>query len=232
MQHMWSTVIRHRLMFLVGVLVTAGVLAVLAVLAESRAVSGAWAVVLATFTLALCVANLVALGARRPAAFLLGDGTFTAPPNVSAVLSAGMFTGFAVSAAGHVADEAHRGYGSDPILIAPAALLLLLLPLQWYIALGRFGLVMRPDGLFDRHPFGSIFVPWEAGPAAQPNSLSVKLRLARPDLVVRRGFRPGTYIATGADPRFTAWVINLYAARPDYRPDIGTQDGLRRLNQR
>jgi hypothetical protein len=231
MQRMWSKVIRHRLLFLVGVLVTAIVLAVL-LQAEIRVVSAACAVLLGIFTLGLCVAGLVALSAGRPAAFLMSDGTFTTPPNVNTVLSAGMCTGLAVSFAGHVADEAHRGYGPDPIQIAPLALMLPLLPVLWYGAIGRFGLVLRPDGVLDRQPLGSIFVPWEAGPAARAGSLVVKLRLARPDLVVRRGFRPGTNITTGADPRFTAWAINLYAARPDYRPDIGTQDGLHRLNPR
>jgi hypothetical protein len=59
-----------------------------------------------------------------------------------------------------------------------------------------------------------------------------KLRLTRPDMVVRRGLRPGTSVATGADPGFTAWAINLYAARPDYRPMIGTHDGLRIFGDR
>jgi hypothetical protein len=109
---------------------------------------------------------------------------------------------------------------------------LLLLPLVWYRVLGPFGPVLRPDGLLDRQPSGSVFVPWEAGPAAVPTTTGVKLRLTRPELVRRRGFRPGSTIRTGADRGFTAWAINLYATRPEYRRTIGTEEGLRLLEPR
>jgi hypothetical protein len=69
-------------------------------------------------------------------------------------------------------------------------------------------------------------VPWEGGPAAESTIGGVKLRFARPELVERRGFRPGRSIGTGADRGFTAWAINLYATRPDLRPAIGTDEGL------
>jgi hypothetical protein len=103
---------------------------------------------------------------------------------------------------------------------------LLVLPLQWYGVLGPFGVFLRPDGLLDRQPLGTIFVPWQAGVSAKPTSYGVKLTFARADLVVRRGFRPGTAVRTGADRGFTAWAINLYALRPDLRPTIGTDEGL------
>jgi hypothetical protein len=125
------------------------------------------------------------------------------------------------------------GYSEIPVVStvgrAVLVLLLLLFPLQWYTVLGPFGMVLRPDGVLDRQPRGSIFVPREAGAAAEPTRNGVKLSFARPDLVVRRGFRPGTTIRTGADPGFTAWAINLYAARPDFRTTIGTDEGLLRL---
>ena len=75
-------------------------------------------------------------------------------------------------------------------------------------------------------------MPWEAGLTAEPTTRGVKLRFTRPDLVERRGFRPGESIRTGADRGFTAWAINLYAMRPDLRPAIGTHEGLRQLNPR
>jgi hypothetical protein len=216
------------MVFLVGVLVTATVLAVL-MQVGNRLVSGAGAVLLGILVLCLCIASLFGLNARRPAAFLIGDGAFTMPPNINTIMSAATCTGLTLSAAGHAADQARRG--PDPFQTAVAVLLVILLPVLWYAALGRFGTVLRPDGVLHRQPLGSIFVPWEAGPEARPTSVGVKLRLARPDLAVRRGFRAGTSIATGADPGFTAWAINLYAARPADRPAIGTQEGLHRLDE-
>jgi hypothetical protein len=110
--------------------------------------------------------------------------------------------------------------------------MLLLLPLQWYSVLGPFGVSVRPDGVHDRNPFGSVFVPWAAAPTAEATSYGIKLRVGYPELVRRRGFRPGTTIRTGADRGFTAWAINRYAARPDDRPAIGTEDGLLSLQSR
>jgi hypothetical protein len=67
---------------------------------------------------------------------------------------------------------------------------------------------------------------------AEPTTQGVKLRIGRPDLLQRRGFRPGTSIRTGADRGFTALAINLDAARPEYRPAIGTNEGLILLQPR
>jgi hypothetical protein len=231
MRRMGAKIIRHRLGFLVGVLVTAIVLAVL-LQADIPVVSVVCAALLALLTVGFAVSSIVAYTARRPTAFLIHEGTFAAPPIVGAVLSSGMFTGLAVQSWTWVADHAHQDLGYNAPQVAAAVFISLLLPVQWYSTLGRFGLVLRPDGLLDRQPLGSIFVPWEAGPAAHPTRLGVKLRLTRPDLVVRSGLRPGTSIATGTDPGCTAWAINLYTARPDYRPTIGTHGGLRIFGDR
>jgi hypothetical protein len=101
---------------------------------------------------------------------------------------------------------AHLGFGIrlGPLEIVVLALLFMLLPLTWYRALGPLGPALRPDGLLDRQPFGSIFVPWAAGPTAEPTTTGTKLRIAHPELIQRRGFRPGTSIRTGADRGFTA----------------------------
>lgn len=231
MQRMRGKIIRHRLRFLVGVLVTAIVLAVL-LQAEIPVVSVICAALLGLLTVGFAVSSLVAYTACRPAVFLIREGTFETPPTVATVLSSSMFTVLAVQPWAWAADNAHRGFGYDQPQIAVAVFMSFLLPVQWYSALGRFGLVLRPDGILDRQPLGSIFVPWEAGPAAHPTRLGIKLRLTRPDMLVRRGLRPGTNIATGADPDFTTWAINLYAARPDHRPTIGTHDGLRIFGDR
>ena len=231
MLRMWTKIISHRLVFLAGVLVTAVVLAVLQQ-AQIMVVSAVCAALLGILWLGLPVAGLIALNARHPETFLVRDGAFTTPPNANAVLSAGMGTVMPVVLAALAVNEAHLSNGVDRIQIAVVVLLLLLLPLQWYSVLGPFGVFLGPDGVLDRQPFGSIFVPWEAVPAAKPTSSGIKLRVVHPELVVRRGFRPGTTIRTGADRGFTAWAINLYAARPDYRQAIGTNDGLLRLKSR
>jgi hypothetical protein len=231
MRRMGDKIIRHRLGFLVGVLVTAIVLAV-PLQADIPVVSVVCGALLVLLTGGFVVSGIVAYTARRPAVFLIHDGTFAAPPILGAVLSSGWFTAIAVQSWAWVAHQAHQGLGYHGPQVAVAVLITLLLPVQWYSTLGRFGLVLRPDGLLDRQPLGSIFVPWEAGPAADPARLGVKLRFTRPDLVVRSGFRPGTSIAAGTDPGCTAWAINLYAARPDYRPTIGTPGGLRIFGDR
>jgi hypothetical protein len=222
---MWTKIISHRLVFLVGVLVTSVVLAVLQH-AHIMIVSAVCAALFGILWLGLLLGGLIALNAAHPATFLVRDGAFTTPPSANAVLSAGVGTVIPVGLAALAVSGAHRSEGIDRFQIAVVVLLFLLLPVQWYSVLGPFGVFLRPDGVLDRQLLGSIFVPWEAVPAAQPTSTGVKLRVEHPELVVRRGLRPGATIRTGADRGFTAWAINLYAARPDYRPAIGTNDGL------
>lgn len=224
---MWTKIISHRLMFLVGVLATAAILAVLHE-GHIRVVSAVCTALFGILWLGLPIASLAALNARHPETFLVRDGAFTTQPSANAVLLAGMCTVIPAALATLVVDE-QTDTGLDRFLIATIVLTLLLLPLQWYSVLGSFGIFLRPDGVLDRHPLGSIFVPWEAAPTAEPTNSGIKLRVRNPELIVRRGFRPGTTIRTGADRGFTAWAINLYAARPDYRQAIGTDDGLLQL---
>jgi hypothetical protein len=225
---MLITVVRRRLTFLIGVLVTAVVLGVLAG-GEIPVVSAVGRAVLGLLWPALALGTLVASIVRRPRTFLVRERTFTTLPSLDAVLFGGTCTVMCVAIVAQTVHNAHRGLGVDSFQITVLVLLLLLFPLQWYTVLGPFGIVLRPDGVLDRQPRGSIFVPWEAGAAAEPTRNGVKLNFARPDLVVRRGFRPGTTLRTGADPGFTARAINLYAARPDFRTAIGTDEGLLRL---
>jgi hypothetical protein len=225
-----ARVIRHRLAFLVAVLSVGVVLGVLRV-TRIPAVSTAALGVLGLCWIGLAIGGIAAVNARQPRTFQVRDGAFTAPPPFSAVLSAGAFTTMAVALACETVDEAGRGWGADPFQIAVVLLLVVLLPVQWLSVLGPYGLFLRPDGLLDRQPLGSVFVPWEAGAAAEPTGFGIKLRFARPDLIVRRGFRPGAAIRTGVDRGFAAWAVNLYGARPDFRPAIGTGEGLLQLDR-
>jgi hypothetical protein len=228
MQRMWTKVIRHRLVFLVGVLVTAALLAALSQ-ADIRVVSAVCPGLLGLLWAGLSIASLIARDARHPESFLVRAGTFTTPPNATAVLTAGMGTLAPMAFAALAVDQAHRRFGPDHFEILVLVLMFVLVPLQWYGVLGPFGVFLRPDGLLARQPLGSILVPWEAGLAAEPTGFGVKLQITHADQVVRRGLRTGRTIQTGADRGFTAWAINLYAARPDLRPMIGTDDGLRQL---
>jgi hypothetical protein len=219
---MLTALVRYRLAFLVGVTVIAALLGAVE--------SAASKVVLAVLGLGLAVGALAAFNARHPETFLVRDGAFTTPPSLNAVLMAGVFTVMALSFGFDAAADARRGLGVDTFQIITLVLLALLAPMQWYGVLGPFGTVLRPDGLRYRQLFGSIFVPWEAGVAAEPTGTGINLSFTRPELVVRRGLGSGKAVRTGADRGFAAWAINLYAARPDLRPTIGTGEGLRQLS--
>jgi hypothetical protein len=225
---MLISVVRYRLVFLVGVLVAAVLLGVLWQM-EITVVSPVCEALLGLLWVGLAGAGIAALNARRPATFLVRAGAFTTPPSVGSILATGTVTVMPVALAALAVDQDRRGFGFDRIQIGVVVLLVLLLALRWYSVLGSFGMFLRPDGVLDRQPLGSVFVPWEAGPAAKPTNYGVRLRVARPDRLVRRGLRPGLDLGTGADRGFTAWAINLYATRPDDRPAIGTDDELLRL---
>jgi hypothetical protein len=225
-----ALVIRHRLAFLVAILIVGIVLGVLRV-SRIPALSTAALGVLGLFWVGLAIGGIAAVNARRPRMFQVRDGAFTAPPTLSAVLTVGAFTTMAVALACETVDEARRGSGADPFQIAVVVLLVVLLPVQWLSVLGPYGLSLRPDGLLDRQPLGSVFVPWEAGAAAEPTTVGIRLRFARPDLIVRRGLRPGNVVRAGIDRGFAAWAVNLYGVRPDFRPAIGTGEGLLQLGR-
>lgn len=228
MQLMAAMIVRHRLGFLLTVLAAVLVLTALRLAGIAMLSPIAFAALGVTW-LGLAFGAIAALNARQAATFEVGRGAFTTPPSLNAVLMAGASTAMGATIACEMVAEAARGRGVDPILLTAVVLVVVLLPVQWWSVLGRFGLFLRPDGLLERQPFGSIFIPWEAGAAAEATPYGVRLRLARPDLIVRRGLRPGTSVRTGADRGFTAWAVNVYAARTDLRPTIGTEEGLLRL---
>lgn len=71
-----------------------------------------------------------------------------------------------------------------------------------------------------RHP--KTFVVREGAFTTPPSALAVTTAAMGTVLFV-------AIVQTGADRGFTAWAINVYAARPDWRPTIGTDDGLLHL---
>jgi hypothetical protein len=216
--------VRHRLLFLVGTLVTAAILAVL----WQLHIPGAY-FVLGALWLGLAVGSLIALNAPQPATFVVRAGTFTTGPSFGTVFSCATSTVLSVFLVGQSVDEARRGFGVGAFLIVALVLMALAVALQWLRLFGPFGLFLRPDGVFERQPLGSYFVPWEAAPDAEPTGTGITVTAARPDLTVRRGLRLGKTLATGADRGFTAWAINVYANQPHLRASIGTEAGLIRL---
>ncbi|MBB4692043.1 hypothetical protein [Paractinoplanes abujensis] len=97
---------------------------------------------------------------------------------------------------------------------------IVLVAFWWYIALGPHGVRLRSDGLHDRQPFGSLFVPWEAlGSASAGRRNEVLLRYARPELVVRRGLRPGrATINPVTEAGYLASAINARVQTGDNAP--------------
>ncbi|GAA4605407.1 hypothetical protein BJY16_005381 [Actinoplanes octamycinicus] len=150
------------------------------------------------------------------------------PANPSAVLGAAGYTFVAV----HIVGGMIRYLEAGPELWFTVAVIALVGGQQaalWRAALGRFGVRLTPAGITDRQPYGDLFIPWDAldtAPAAFPRKAhQVALRLARPDLVRKRGFRGGDRAllpAAGVDAQLLASTINGYADRTDARIAIGS----------
>jgi hypothetical protein len=223
-----AMLVRHRLGFLIGVLAVALGLGAVG-LARIPGVSTVVMLALGLVWAGLGLASIVALNASAPQTFQVRDGAFTTAPSATAILTSGSLTVMSIALTAQQVYEIERGWGVDPFQVVVVLLLILLTPLQWRSVLGPYGMRLRPDGLYERSPLGSLFVPWDAGVTAEPARYGLRLRLGRRDLLVRRGFRPGAGLSTGADRGFAAWAVNIYAARPDLRPSIGTPDGLRHL---
>ncbi|QDY11202.1 hypothetical protein FJK98_32050 [Micromonospora sp. HM134] len=95
---------------------------------------------------------------------------------------------------------------------------------------------LRPYGIRQSWPLGSLTVPWEALPAAQlrpgtdrPSRL--RMAFAQPLLVKRRGipWSRNALRTDNVDARFLAAAIRHYVCRPEYRPAIGSQAEYKRL---
>jgi hypothetical protein len=163
------------------------------------------------------------------------EPAFAARPNPAWVFLAAIFLfqgGSAVADNIHDIMQGEALWGLSAIL---AGLWVFLLILYWRLTWGWVGVQLRPDGVYDRQPLGSLFVPWDAFvrayPAAPRGTQQVALYYERPELVRRRGLRRGgpEIPAASIDTAFLARTINEYVAHPEYRSAIGTEAELRRL---
>lgn len=121
------------------------------------------------------------------------------------------------------------------LTVAPTGLWIALMIFHGYLSWRGTGVELRPDGVYDRQPLGSLFVPWDAlvraYPAVAENAQHVALYYERPGLIRRRGLRPGPNLpAVGVDAGFLARAIGEYVAHPEHRAAIGTEAELRRLS--
>ena len=191
---------------------------------------------LATASVVLFVAGLVALAGTRPQAFEVRPQVpaFTAPPGAAELYStlgqmvmATAFTGLLL-----------RGLARGEPLINPwlTPLLPVLIVLSVAVRWRGTGIELRPDGLRDREALGSLVVPWHALPVVPlpaPGDRRTTLRVdyAQPQLIRRSGLvtsrkRLSTY---NIDPRMAAQVIRYYSTHPEHRCAIGTHAEYHRL---
>jgi hypothetical protein len=231
----FTMVARRRRLFLAGVLASAVTLgAVAQTLHDDRWFLLSTAITGLTFGLLFLA--LVAAVRYRPR-FLVqmpGEAGVATALNPSPVLMAAAFSFLVGGLAGESIGDIVRGedtWTSDVVTIVGWPLLV---ALQWYVAWVLPGVRLRPDGVHDLQPLGSLFVPWDAfdtSVAATPrNTAQLTLTYRQPQLVRRRGFRPGANtLVTGSNADYLASVIHEYVSHPDHRPAIGGTAELRRL---
>ncbi|MFC3385083.1 hypothetical protein [Couchioplanes azureus] len=172
----------------------------------------------------------------RPAILTVSrdGGTFLAPVGASNILQGAAF----VILGGATVIGKIRGivdHGSSwPVDGVLAAMCILQVAVGWHLSRDRFGVRLRPDGVFDRQPLGSRFIPWDAFVPAFPVSPDGRGGLAayylRPDLVRCRGIFFGREtLAATVDPAFLTRVIHEYVNHPERRAAIGSAAELRRI---
>lgn len=234
----FAVVAGRKRLFLLGVFLVAAILGVLA----ERSPGNRWLLLFAVIlTLILLMLALSSLAAVRyhPAVLVVRPGipAFATAVNLAPVFSAAAFIllagGQAIEAVGDVVDGDDLWFMN----VVTAGRWVFVVGLYLYVALGSFGVRLRPDGVHDRQPFGSLFVPWDAfapGYRAVPvKNSQLTLYYQRPELVRRRGMRPAVHsLATGTDATYLAAAIHQYVACPEHRSAIGSDTELRRLTAR
>ncbi|XVU21579.1 hypothetical protein ACQPZJ_30440 [Actinoplanes sp. CA-054009] len=221
------TLVRHRR----KLLLTAVVVAVLAVAGAVRDTTEPGPAVVATLILA-GVALLAAAVSRRPGGGAGFDQDFRTPRGATP-----LFVGLALLALLTAAAEfggwawAHGepGDGGFPLILLLAVATAGAAPTAWRGA----GITLTPDGIRADHLAGRTDVPWTALAPERPfrGSHHLDLRLAHPDqvkcqgLVVRRQRLP----FETTSPDLVAAAIRHYADHPAVRPTIGTPAGYRHL---
>ncbi|WP_203817210.1 hypothetical protein [Paractinoplanes ferrugineus] len=157
-------------------------------------------------------------------------GAFEAPLNPNRALLAGAFTFM-----GTTVLVLQPGAQSQVARVVALVVLAVVTAGLWYLGWRWNGVRLTAGGLTDHQPFGSLFVPWAAfaghDPAVPIGRNQLALYFDRPELVVRRGYRPGSthYLTAGADADLLARVIAEYVAEPARRAAIGSETELRRV---
>jgi hypothetical protein len=228
-----SAAARLRWLLLSTVLVLA---VVLGIVTESRD-NDLWVPAFATLTaLAFVAIGLSALAMRQRATILTvsrRERAFTVPPNPQRVFQAAAFTligGYIVC--DKVGDVINRE-SLWPVDAALAAMWVLAAAAQWHLAGDRHGVRLRPDGVLNREPLGSLFIPWDAFVTANPvspGSHRLTAYYQRPELVRRRGIgvSPDT-LPAGIDPALLSRLVHEYVNHPERRAAIGSEPELHRV---
>lgn len=163
-----------------------------------------------------------------------GEAGFATALNPFPVLLAAAFTFLAGGLVGESIGDLVGGADTWTFDALTVVVLPLPVALQWCVAWVLPGVRLRPDGVHDLQPFGSLFIPWDAfdtSIAATPGSnAQLTVHYRQPQLVRKRGFRPGARtLASGSNADYLASVINEYVSHPSHRPAIGSTTELRRL---
>lgn len=186
---------------------------------------------------------LVALVRPRPAAFVVDAQasafrTVSQPGHVfnaasSVLLSATMVTSRVV------APDLDGAPGWDRMsrTLDVLAVVLVALSAMAVAAVWRgSGLWLRPDGLMERNPLGSLTVPWDALstrslPSTTQSAQSLRLGYTRPDLVRRYGLAIiRRRISTDTvNALFLVHTLHHYLTKPEQRQTIGTEPGYAEL---
>ncbi|MDI6105730.1 hypothetical protein QLQ12_44850 [Actinoplanes sp. NEAU-A12] len=249
---------RHRRPILLGGVVVAVIEATLTTLNPFSDVRLTWLIVVPVLLLVLAGKSF---RQARPTAFVVRPDltAFVAPAAAGPVCTALCFLLIAADRVGQVAASV-RTDGVSSFDIGTVALQVIVSSLLYVQAWVGFDISLRPDGLYDRRAVGTVFVPWQATPAAHvarradgtktvvippgvipvqdANAASgrpteVRMLYGRPELVRTGGLTRNANRITPhhVDASFLAAAIAFYASHPDDRAGIGTVHGLRHLQQ-
>lgn len=218
-------------LFQVGVLILAVVLGILVQADRLDAF-----VVLLVLSLSLVVLSVLAAYLYHPAALVLRPEppAFATATNLAPVFMAAAFTILAGVMVGEGVSDIVDGEPPRALNVVMIGFWVLVVGLHLYLSWGSFGVRLRPEGVYNRQPLGSLFVPWEAFapgcPAVPVKGNGLALYYQRPGLVRRRGLPVGANsLLTGTDATYLAHVIQQYVSSPEHRPAIGTEAELRRV---
>lgn len=255
---MFGATARHRRPILLGGVVAA---VVWAATTASNPFSDARLAALIVVTVMLLLLAVTSFRQARPTAFAVRPDltAFVAPAAAGPVYTALCFLLMAGERVGQVVASAPAD-GVPAFDIGMVALQAIVASLLCVQAWAGFDISLRPDGLYDRRALGTVFVPWQATPAAHvarrpdgartvvipPGAIPVRdaraaggrpseVRMAygRPELVRTTGLTRSVkqLYTIHVDASFLAAAITFYANHPEDRADIGTVHGLRHLQQ-